>query len=134
MYPVNYSFVSYKSFTIGNAEGEAENITVLVLDEAANDSYWKIIGCFSALIKELDLKGADDATAWHISSSFASQTAFRDLVKDLLPPFTSLQPTDDPVPFLRDIYGIPVSFVEDERPFCVLELKDGKMVENQLWK
>jgi len=122
-YPINYQFVVAEKLPICTDHGTQER-TVLVLDVAGNDAYWKTIYSIKEFIKQQKLNDPSQAKRWVISSAFARDEGFIDLMED--------QPwLDEDTPLL---YSIPVDYTEDERPFCFLELADGTVVENQLWK
>lgn len=130
MVPINYKFVTYQTISTASENGEAKPLTILVLDEAANTAYWKVINCFTSFLQSLKLSGPEQAKQWLISTAFAAQEAYQDLVHDLeSDPYQTNGPTE---PF--KIYDIPVNYVEDERPYCVLQLADDSLLENELWK
>ena len=123
MEPINFKYVTYKKIdSIEN--GETKKLTVLVLDEEANSKYWRLINSFPLFIAEIQLEKSEDANEWHISIGFSELDGFADIMND--PYIAQVEP--------ELLYKIPVSYVEDDRVFCVLELANGKLVENELWK
>ena len=120
-YPINYKFVTTQQInTIVNAE--PKKLSVLVLDEVRNTKYWKVIYSFAEFIQSVGLQTPDDAKVWYISYRFTELDAFQDLVENIANSET------------LQIYGIPVEFVEHDEAFCVLELINGELKENNLWK
>ena len=119
MYPINLNFVKPKEIYAAEIEnGEPTKLTVLVLDEAANESYWKRFSCFSKQLESLEIKSPDQAVSWHISSSFLSSLAMNDVLNFAV----------------EQLLDIPISVIEDDRDFVVLELPDNKLEENNFWK
>lgn len=117
--PINLQFVTTK--TIQTVEdGESKTLTVLVLDTEANSAYWKFVHSFPEFLHTLELTDASQVKGWYISSSFAEKPHYRDVAEQLL---------ENDV-----IFGFPVTYMEDKRPWCVIELSDGKLKEHELWK
>lgn len=130
MVPINYRFVKYETLDICTDAG-TKKLSVLIIDKDANEEYWKTRESFTTFIQQLQLSGPEVAKSWHISSAFASKEAFIDFMLEYGQQLWANP--DGQVPD-QNIFDIPVSYVEDERLFCVLELADGKLVENELWK
>ena len=131
MEPINFKYVTPKTLQTSE-NGETKNLTVLVLDEKANSKYWKILKSLGQFIEQLGLKEPSEATAWHISEPFAKTDGFQDLYS--MPEVSEIMPGNSETEPQLFLYKIPVSLTEHEKEFCVLELKDGKLVENELWK
>lgn len=120
---INYKFVKAETLLVCAPDGSNKEVTALVLDKEANDSYWKVVTSFSAFIEQQELTKPEDAKQWLISTEFATIEAFEEFISDTNVDVLNAQ-----------IYGIPVNWVEDERQFCVLQLADDSLVENELWK
>ena len=131
MFPINYKFVKVETHPICTDAG-TRNLSVLVLDKDANDAYWKIIQSFTDFLQEQNITAPDQVRRWLISTAFSESEAFIDLAVDLNP--KELYESGSVAAAIKEIYNIPITWVEDDRQFCVLELADGTLVENELWK
>lgn len=116
---INYKFVKSQTIQIAS-DGESKPLTVLVLDEKANDEYWKFVNSFPEFLKNLDVTESEEIKQWLISTAFTDIEHYGDLVQ-----------SDEQQDF---IFGIPVRYIEDERPFCVIQLTNGTLKENDLWQ
>lgn len=125
--PINYKFVTYETIPISTENGNRE-ISVLVLNKEENENYWKVIHSFPKFLIEQGLESPDKAKQWLISTAFAKKEAYQDLIEDFVnSPFKT---NSDEV----KIYDIPITYIEDENVYCVLQLADESLVENTLWK
>lgn len=128
-FPINYAFVRRKTIALKEEDGTVKDYTVLVLDEKANDSYFKKVQSFQdTIVKCPEL---DKLQYWAISESFAD-TAVIDLMKeDYVESFklTGVQPED------HTIFGIKVLITKDiDTPVCWLHYGEDKRIENTTWQ
>ena len=126
MFPINYSYVSPFDIHICDKDGNTQTITVLSLDKAKNDEYWKVLTSFSNFIQAQGLTEPTQANQWLISTAFEKLEGFQDLMQDMQ--------RMNPYAQKPQLYGIDIEFVEDDKLYAVLQLADESLVENELWK
>lgn len=116
---INFKFVKSETIQI-TSNGESKPLTVLVLDEKANAEYWKFVNSFPEFLQSLGITDSDEIKQWLISTAFIEIPHYVDLI----------QPEEQ----YDLVFGIPVKYVEDDRPFCVIQLTNGTLKENDLWQ
>jgi dihydroorotate dehydrogenase len=116
MEQINSAFVSTKKITIEDDDGQPKIITILVLDEEANNEYWKVYNSFGDKIAELNLSSPEDAIAWVLSEPFLkSNSAVRDIMTEVM-----IKDGEE----VMVIHGIPVTLESSEDKICKLILKN----------
>jgi hypothetical protein len=116
---INYKFVKPQIIQIAD-NGEVKPLTVLVLDDKANNEYWKFMNSFPEFLQSLNLTDVSQIKQWLISTGFIKLPHYIDLIE-----------TDEQQDL---IFGIPVKYIEDENIFCVIQLADDTLKENDLWQ
>jgi hypothetical protein len=116
-HPINYSFVDTKSFAVTSTDGTSTQLSVLVLDEEANDAYWRKLDSFRLTLEML--KDSDKPVRWRMNRLFADM-AVRDIVE-----------VDDKG--LATIADVPVSVQIDETPaWAILDTEHTSYI-NTYW-
>lgn len=128
--PINQAFITVKRVAVCTDHGTQE-LDLLVLDTAANDSYFKKLSSFQETVDDLpeDVKGG-----WEISKSFMD-LAVSDFIAN---EFEQVQEAfidkgEEPPEFEPTILGYPVLFTNTEEPTCIFHTELGSRV-NTFWQ
>jgi hypothetical protein len=130
-YPINYAFVSRKTLSIKEEDDSVKDYVVLVLDDTANEQYFKKVESFQKTL-EASRDKITGSVYWTMSTAFCDM-AVSDIMKE---EFIDTIKSTGEHPTGPTVLGIKVLIEDVETPYCFLhygEETDSK-IENTYWK